>query len=117
VNLEESLDFDLEDLVGGPLVSASSSRFASIGRSNGSNGAGGANGYHASGASSGGFGGAGAVVKTELRNSMVSAQVKVEPNTSTATPPNGVSAAQGAAAAAAGAKKVGMKPRPKIVIA
>jgi hypothetical protein len=117
-NLEESLDFDLEDLVGGPLVSASSSRFASIGRSNGTNGAGGANGYHTSGASNGGFSGAGgAAVKAEPRNSMGSAQVKVEPNTSTATPPNGASATPGTAAAAAGAKKVGMKPRPKIVIA
>jgi hypothetical protein len=117
-NLEESLDFDLEDLVGGPLVSASSSRFASIGKSSGSNGAGGSNGYHASGASNGGFGGAGgAAVKAEPRNSIGSAQVKLEPNTSTATPPNGASAAPGTAAAAAGAKKVGMKPRPKIVIA
>jgi hypothetical protein len=116
-NLEESLDFDLEDLVGGPLVSASSSRFASIGRSNGTTGAGGANGYHASsGASNGGFSGAGgAAVKAEPRNSMGGAQVKVEPTTS--TPPNGASAAPGTAAAAAGAKKVGMKPRPKIVIA
>jgi hypothetical protein len=116
VNPEESLDFDLEDLVGGPLVSASSSRFASIGRSNGTNGAGGANGYHTSGASNGGFSGAGgAAVKAEPRNSMGGAQVKVEPTTS--TPPNGASAAPGTAAAAAGAKKVGMKPRPKIVIA
>jgi hypothetical protein len=111
---DESFDFDLEELVGGKVATAASSKYANLQTTGGSSGGGATssngNGNHSS------AGGA-AHVRAEVHHgasAVGGAQVTV-PGTAAAAAAAGVGESA-AAPAGAGAKKVGMKPRPKFVI-
>jgi hypothetical protein len=121
--MDESFDFDLEELVGGKVASAATSKYANLKKADG--------GGAGSAAVSNGHGihssvGSGLVhVKSEVRSSSGGggagasasagrgAQVKIEPGS---VPAMGSASVSAAPSAGAGVKKIGMKPRPKIVI-
>lgn len=112
---EEMLDFDLEELVGGPVTSADKSKYANLSRaSNGNN----ASSVRDNGVIVGNGNGRAGHIASQ-RSTSHAQHLEGSSSGAIAGPSAGGAGAasvSGAGAAAPSSKKVGMKPRPKIVI-